>query len=81
LTEDTPGTIITNTNIDTSDNLKPGSDVPWQSNPDETAEPTITVELPKDSTITEVSLENPQNVAGYTVIVTDKNGDSKTVCL
>jgi hypothetical protein len=80
MTDDTPATITTNTNTDTTDSLKPDSNVPWQSNPDETAEPTITVELPQDSTITKVSLVDPQNVASYTVIVTDENGDSKTVC-
>ena len=73
--------IETNSNKNTSDDVKPDSDTPWSSNPNESKEPEITVTLPEDATITEVALVEPENVDSYTVTVTDSEGNSETVIL
>lgn len=73
--------ITTNSNTGTADALKPNSDNPWSSDPSTSQEPEITVVLPKDAEITEVTLLNPDNVDSYTVTVTDSDGTSDTVIL
>lgn len=77
--DDLPPTVKTNTNTDSSDNLKPDSAEPWQSNPDESTEVVIDVTLPTDAEITEVTLKDPDNVDDYTVTVTDSNGNTISV--
>ena len=78
--DDIPPTVTTNTNDDSSENLKPDSNEPWESNPDETTDkPVISATLPEDATITEVELKEPENVEYYIVTVTDSDGNTKTV--
>jgi hypothetical protein len=61
-----------------ADDLKPDSSQPWESSPDD-SEPTITVELPEEVEVTEVKLDEPENVEDYTVIVEDEDGTTTTV--
>ena len=77
--DDLPQTIVTNSNPEQVDNLKPDSVTPWSSDPDVSKEPEITVTLPEDSTITEVTLRQPENVEDFTVTVTDSDGNTNTV--
>lgn len=77
--ENIPKEVSTNTNNENSDDLNPNSDSPWTSDPTVTTEPEITVILPNNATITEVTLKNPNNVEDFTVIIKDNNGNNKTV--
>lgn len=73
--------ITTNTNKDTSDNLRPSTSIPWESSPRETSQPEIKVMLAEDMTITEVILKKPENVDSCTVTVTDSDGNTNTVLI
>lgn len=77
--EDIPKDVTTNTNDENSDNLNPDSETPWKSNPLKTTNPKITVVLPEDATITEVTLKKPENVEDFTVIIIDKDNTTTSV--
>lgn len=73
-----PIVIMTSSNSEDSNNLRPSISEPWESAPDDQGPHIITVVLEDDATITEVKLIEPENVAEFTVSITDK-ADTTTV--